>query len=322
MNRVKPAKAPDRARNVTAQLRELLLTEHLQATVHHHRILGVEPPDEVAAISHGVEDRTGGLFPLDPVDGGFGVAPRQQRIARPAGVPAPRQGLHIAVPQYVGGHIYWIYANGRIVGRHTVDALNSFRFHKTDSGTYVHSTDGELLLKLSVDDRLPIYYPKGKGLFQEDLPTLAYEDPGLYELIEVPLAPGQYQIDILDIYTPLRSNTLNPLCVSDQTTLEIETGQFSFHATSLSYRGVQEAVRLRNNDPAWPEKEMNRIQLQYRNDHMRQVLDNAEDMTGDFFMDMTEVGLGTREFDAEQILHMRKWLRQKYESSLAPIESQ
>lgn len=234
---------------------------------------------------------------------------------------APRQGLHIAVPQYLGGHIYWIYANGRIVGRHTVDALNSFRFHKTDSGTYVYSTEGELLLKVSVDYRLPIYYPKGKGLFQEDLPTLAYEDPELYELIEVPLAPGQYQIDILDIYTPLPSHTLNPLSVAYETALEIKTGQFSFHVTSLSHREAQAAVRMRDNDPAWPEKEMNRIQLQFRDDHMRQVLDNAEDMTGDFFMDMTEVGLGTREFDAEQVLHMRKWLRQKYESSLAEIEN-
>ncbi len=78
---------------------------------------------------------------------------------------------------------------------------------------------------------------------------------------------------------------------------------------------------MRDNDPAWPEKEMNRIQLQYRDDHMRQVLDNAEDMTGDFSMDMTKVGLGTREFDAEQILHMRKWLKQKYETSLAEIEN-
>ncbi len=78
---------------------------------------------------------------------------------------------------------------------------------------------------------------------------------------------------------------------------------------------------MRDNDPAWPEKEMNRILLQFRDDHMRQVLDNAYKMTGDILMDMTEVGLGTREFDAEQVLHMRKWLRQKYESSLAEIES-
>jgi len=79
------------------------------------------------------------------------------------------QGVRFAVPQYLGGPIVWIYVNGRIVGRHIVDRLKSqhFRMHKTDSGTYVYSRDGKLPLKLSANDRRPIFYPKGEGLFQD-----------------------------------------------------------------------------------------------------------------------------------------------------------
>jgi hypothetical protein len=258
-----------------------------------------------------------------PIDSRFKEAEENPNISLTTAESATiKEGVRLVFPRYHGTHRYWIYVDNEIVGKVIVEANTNLEMSETGNLLHLSSRSGDLLLTVDHEQELPIHYPGGVGLFGESLPTLAYDDPKLFQCFEFGRNAGTYSIEIVELVDArfARYHNRRPLDVVFRKDVIVNQGSLSSCYTQYSNRQYPPTVM-----PAKPyfataqQRADNELQQaksalrRFESDPLVQAVKQFQASGSDRLMlDLSDVSLGTREIDTEQIYHFARWISAKY----------
>ena len=247
--------------------------------------------------------------------------PHHGHAASPKATRSAGGTLQVWVPAGLIGDDYWIYLNGHIVSappHHTPESTGSLIKMKVSSGWELWNAEG-LMLKTVRDDGWDRNYSPYA------LDAAARDALHLFQPVELPLAAGNYQIDLLVLPQSSFFNSSFPFVASSGWQTEVRKGKTTQLFLSIPYHltdnsGAARAVPMYRVCPGGPTPP-NIEQLQgwikeYLDDPLVKLLRSASVTShhkGRVVLDLPPEQGGTREFDGKQIRHIADTITNRHD---------